>query len=105
MMSVIEHFETAFDWSEAEKSGRIVPREGVDEAFDAATATVTEVEGKLTAYLEEQRKHFGNSSEVNSIKSDICYLPLLSIELPNTFYVLTFKCSPVVSIFGRFIYA
>lgn len=64
MMSVIEHFETAFDWAEAEKSGRIIPHEGVDDDFDAASGIVIEVEEQLAAYLEKQRKHFGNSSEV-----------------------------------------
>ena len=67
MKAVIEHFETAFDWPEAENSGRILPREGVDSDFDAASAVISEVEGKLDAYLEEQRAHFGNSTEVDSI--------------------------------------
>jgi hypothetical protein len=67
MMSVIEHFETAFDWAEAEKSGRIIPHEGVDDDFDAASGIVIEVEEQLAAYLEKQRKHFGNSSEVLTI--------------------------------------
>lgn len=66
MKSVIDHFETAFDWPEAENSGRILPREGVDSDFDAACAVISEVEGKLDAYLEEQREFFDNSSEVNS---------------------------------------
>jgi len=64
MKSVIEHFETAFDWPEAENSGRILPREGVDSDFDAASAVISEVEAKLDAYLEQQRAHFGNSTEV-----------------------------------------
>lgn len=64
MKSTIEHFEVAFDWSEAELSGRILPREGVDSDFDAASSVISEVESKLDAYLEEQREHFGNSSEV-----------------------------------------
>lgn len=64
MKSVIEHFETAFDWPEAENTGRILPREGVDSDFDAASAVIAEVEGNLDAYLQEQRAHFGNSSEV-----------------------------------------
>lgn len=64
MKSVIDHFETAFDWPEAENSGRILPREGVDSDFDAASAVISEVEGKLDAYLEEQRAHFGDHREV-----------------------------------------
>lgn len=73
MMSVIEHFETAFDWAEAEKSGRIVPHEGVDDDFDAASGIVIEVEEQLAAYLEKQRKHFGNSSEVLAITMSLDY--------------------------------
>jgi hypothetical protein len=65
MKSLLQHLERAFDWAEAEKSGRIMPHEGVDDDFDAAATTITEVEKKLAAYLEQQRKHFNNSSEVS----------------------------------------
>ena len=59
MKAVIEHnFETAFDGPEAENSGRILPREGVGSDFDAASSVISELEGKLDAYLEEQRAHF-----------------------------------------------
>ncbi|KAH9551678.1 hypothetical protein CY35_09G025900 [Sphagnum magellanicum] len=64
MKSLLQHLERAFDWAEAEKSGRIMPHEGVDDDFDAAATTITEVEKKLAAYLEQQRKHFNNSSEI-----------------------------------------
>jgi hypothetical protein len=74
MRSVIDHFETAFDWPEAENSGRILPREGVDSDFDAASAVIAEVEGKLDSYLEEQRAHFGNSPEVFFFHSDFSQL-------------------------------
>jgi hypothetical protein len=65
MKSLLQHLERAFDWAEAEKSGRIMPHEGVDDDFDAAATTISEVEKKLAAYLEQQRKHFNNSSEVS----------------------------------------
>lgn len=90
--SVIDHFETAFDWPEAENSGRIVPREGVDSHFDAASAVISDVEGKLDAYLEEQRVHFGNSSEVVSI------LMLLSISTFNPISSVFVCCSHMLVI-------
>lgn len=87
MKSTIEHFEVAFDWSEAELSGRILPREGVDSDFDAASSVISEVESKLDAYLEEQREHFGNSSEV-------VFFILMSLAF--SFLLLLNLCVPAV---------
>ncbi|BBN02356.1 DNA mismatch repair protein MSH6 [Marchantia polymorpha subsp. ruderalis] len=68
MFSIIENFETAFDWDEAETTGRIVPSvEGVDAEFDEADSTVKSVSEKLSDYLSKQRKKFGNSSEINYV--------------------------------------
>lgn len=58
--STIKHFENAFDWSEAEKTGRILPCEGVDKDYDAANRTVREIEIELEKHLEMQRKYFGS---------------------------------------------
>lgn len=56
----IKHFETAFDWSEAEKTGRILPCEGVDKDYDVANRTVREIEIELEKHLEMQRTLFGS---------------------------------------------
>lgn len=56
----IKHFETAFDWSEAEKTGRILPCEGVDKDYDVANRSVREIEIDLGKHLEMQRKFFGS---------------------------------------------
>ncbi|MCD7449438.1 DNA mismatch repair protein msh6 [Datura stramonium] len=60
--SVLKHFKDAFDWVEANNSGRIIPHEGVDEEYDAACKQVQEIELKLSKHLKEQRKLLGDSS-------------------------------------------
>ncbi|KAK9093562.1 hypothetical protein Syun_028473 [Stephania yunnanensis] len=62
MSSVISHFKDAFDWTEAESSGRIIPREGADADYDSACKTLREVESSLEKHLKEQRKVLGESS-------------------------------------------
>ncbi|KAK9088185.1 hypothetical protein Scep_027267 [Stephania cephalantha] len=62
MSSVISHFKDAFDWTEAESSGRIIPREGADADYDSACKTLREVESSLEKHLKEQRKVLGDSS-------------------------------------------
>lgn len=47
---------------EANKSGRIVPHEGVDVEFDSACKAVKEIESSLLKHLKEQRKLLGDTS-------------------------------------------
>lgn len=58
----LNHFKDAFDWVEANKSGRIVPHEGVDVEFDSACKAVKEIESSLLKHLKEQRKLLGGTS-------------------------------------------
>lgn len=58
----MKFFKDAFDWSEAEQSGRIIPHEGCDSDYDAVCKTISEVESGLMKHLNEQRKLLGNSS-------------------------------------------
>lgn len=60
--SVLKHFKDAFDWIEANKSGRIVPAEGVDTEYDAACKSVSDIESNLKKHLKEQRKLLGDAS-------------------------------------------
>ncbi|XP_062143527.1 DNA mismatch repair protein MSH6 [Alnus glutinosa] len=60
--SVINHFKGAFDWVEANNSGRIIPHEGVDAEYDSSCKKVKEVEFSLTKHLKEQRKLLGDAS-------------------------------------------
>ncbi|XP_031373635.1 DNA mismatch repair protein MSH6 [Punica granatum] len=60
--SILRHFKDAFDWVEANKSGRIIPHEGVDVEYDSACNTIKEIESKLTKHLKEQRKLLGDTS-------------------------------------------
>ncbi|GLT42632.1 hypothetical protein SLA2020_166220 [Shorea laevis] len=60
--SILKHFKDAFDWVDANKSGRIIPHEGVDMEYDTACRTIKEIESSLTKYLKEQRKLLANSS-------------------------------------------
>lgn len=59
---VLTHFKDAFDWVEANSSGRIIPREGADVEYDSACKRVKEIETSLTKYLKEQRKLLGDTS-------------------------------------------
>lgn len=60
--SVINHFKEAFDWVEANNSGRIIPHEGVDKEYDSACKTVKEIELRLKKHLKEQQKLLGDAS-------------------------------------------
>lgn len=59
---VLRHFEEAFDQSEAELSGCIVPREGVDPEYDFACKSLTQIEVSLEQHLEEQRNILRNAT-------------------------------------------
>ncbi|CAL5437422.1 unnamed protein product [Camellia sinensis] len=60
--SVLKHFKDSFDWVEANNSGRIIPRDGVDMEYDSACRTVKEVESSLNKHVKEQRKLLGDLS-------------------------------------------
>lgn len=62
MHSVLKHFQDAFDWVEANNSGRIIPHEGVDMEYDSACRTVIEVESSLKKHLKEQQNLLGDPS-------------------------------------------
>lgn len=67
--SVLSHFKDAFDWVEANNSGRIIPREGVDVEYDSACEKIKEIQYSLTKYLKEQRKLLGDTSVRNLLQS------------------------------------
>ncbi|KAL2954094.1 hypothetical protein AAZX31_19G202700 [Glycine max] len=58
----LNHFKDAFDWVEANNSGRIIPREGVDTEYDSACKAVKEIESSLLKHLKEQMKLLGSTS-------------------------------------------
>ncbi|KAG4916679.1 hypothetical protein JHK87_054236 [Glycine soja] len=58
----LNHFKDAFDWVEANNSGRIIPREGVDTEYDSACKAVKEIESSLLKHLKEQTKLLGSTS-------------------------------------------
>ncbi|WCJ22309.1 DNA mismatch repair protein MSH6 [Euphorbia peplus] len=60
--SIVKHFKDAFDWVEANSSGRIIPHEGVDMDYDSACKKVKEIESNLTKHLKEQRELLGDRS-------------------------------------------
>lgn len=60
--TILTHFKDAFDWVEANNSGRIIPHEGVDMEYDTACKKVKEIESSLTKYLKEQQKLLGDAS-------------------------------------------
>uniref|UniRef100_A0A6N2MZA2 DNA mismatch repair protein n=1 Tax=Salix viminalis TaxID=40686 RepID=A0A6N2MZA2_SALVM len=62
ILPIIKHFKSAFDWVEANDSGRVIPHEGVDVEYDSACEKVKEVESSLARHLKEQRKLLGDTS-------------------------------------------
>jgi DNA mismatch repair protein MSH6 len=62
MSGVLDHFRHAFNWSEAECTGRIVPHQGCDVDYDTVCKTIKEIKSSLTKHLKEQRKLLGDSS-------------------------------------------
>ncbi|XP_062194119.1 DNA mismatch repair protein MSH6-like isoform X2 [Phragmites australis] len=78
--AILDRFRDAFDWSEADRNGRIIPREGCDPEYDATCNAIEEIESSLKKYLKEQRKLLRHAS-VNyvNVGKDI-YL----IEVPES---------------------
>lgn len=62
VQSILKHFKDAFDWVDANNSGRIIPREGADEEYDSACEAVQGIEFNLKEHLKEQRKVLGDTS-------------------------------------------
>ncbi|XP_073283875.1 DNA mismatch repair protein MSH6 [Primulina huaijiensis] len=60
--SILRHFKDAFDWEEADNSGRIIPREGADVEYDAACQKLNDIESDLRKHLKEQHKLLGDAS-------------------------------------------
>jgi len=54
--SILDRFRDAFDWSEADRNGRIIPCEGCDPEYDATCYAIEEIKSSLKEYLKEQRK-------------------------------------------------
>ncbi|KAL3604771.1 hypothetical protein D5086_005630 [Populus alba] len=61
-LPILKHFKSAFDWAEANNSGRIIPHEGVHVEYDSACEKVKEVESSLARHLKEQQKLLGDTS-------------------------------------------
>ncbi|KAL5060662.1 hypothetical protein RYX36_032266 [Vicia faba] len=55
-------FKGAFDWVEANSSGRIIPHDGADIEYDSASKAVKEIESSLLKHLKEQKELLGCTS-------------------------------------------
>lgn len=81
----LEELLTATDWSAAERSGRVIPEQGVDPVYDSAVQTVESVEQELQDHLKEMKDHM-----VSGVpnKSHIKYVSLMKeshvIEVPES---------------------
>ncbi|GAA0138288.1 DNA metabolism protein [Lithospermum erythrorhizon] len=60
--SILQSYKDAFDWTEADSSGRIIPREGADVEYDEACKTIRDIECDLSKHLKEQKKLLGDPS-------------------------------------------
>lgn len=59
MQEQIEFFKNAFDLTEAQKTGFIIPEKGVDADYDEVVESIEEIEQELKQYLKGQEKFFG----------------------------------------------
>ena len=59
--SILDFFKDAFNHSEALKSGKIIPKKGVDEDYDRVVREKEELETDLEDYLRQQGKVFRTS--------------------------------------------
>ncbi|XP_020269979.1 DNA mismatch repair protein MSH6 isoform X2 [Asparagus officinalis] len=93
--SVLKHFKEAFDWIEAERSGRIIPHEGGDIEYDTACKTLRDIESSLKSYLKEQRRILGDSSVTYATVGKDSYLlevpESLSLSVPRGYELCSSK--------------
>lgn len=68
----VSELANATDWKEAANTGRVVPAEGIDEAYDAAKRQVSRVQADLKAYLADFKKTLGGGGAVK----DVAYITL-----------------------------
>lgn len=67
MSSIIKEFRDAFDWVDANNTGRIIPLEGADAEFDSASKKIEEIESDLKRHIVEQKKLLGITSVMNTL--------------------------------------
>ncbi|KAJ8899053.1 hypothetical protein K2173_010206 [Erythroxylum novogranatense] len=60
--SILQQFKDAFNWAEANSSGRVIPLGGVDAQYDSACRRLMEIESDLAKHLKEQQKLLGDTS-------------------------------------------
>ncbi len=53
-------FKKAFNRKQAEETGKIIPKEGVDDDYDRVCEDKRQLENDLEKYLNEQKRHFGS---------------------------------------------
>ncbi|XP_026446226.1 DNA mismatch repair protein MSH6-like [Papaver somniferum] len=80
LSQVLKHFKEAFDWIEADQSGRIIPHVGADSEYDSACEVVKEIESKLERHLKEQQKVIRDASIKYVIVGKDTYL----LEIPES---------------------
>lgn len=87
ILLILKHFKDAFDWVEANNSGRIIPHGGVDIDYDSACKKIKEIESSLNKHLKEQRKLLGDSS-VRTCLEALLVLNLSIMCFPDFFLVI-----------------
>ncbi|KAF5838281.1 muts domain V-domain-containing protein [Dunaliella salina] len=65
--AALDSLAQAANWSEAEKTGRVTPAEGVDARNDAACKAVAQCQAALSAYLTQVRKQLGGGDKINFV--------------------------------------
>ncbi|KAL4716214.1 hypothetical protein ACJJTC_004708 [Scirpophaga incertulas] len=64
----LKFFKEAFNQKEAEKEGRLLPGEGVDQEYDNALQMIKDIEDELQNYLKKQEAYF--KCRVNYVGTD-----------------------------------
>lgn len=93
--TILKHLKDAFDWVEANNSGRIIPHEGGDIEYDSACKMVKEIESSFVKHLKEQRKLLGNASVRTCLEMFRCSIfPVLFFQfyMFKIFFFLILQC-------------
>ena len=90
LSSILEFFDNAFDPKDAEKFGYVVPRRGVDDAYDKACDEISEVKQKLEDYRKSQEEQLKCKIKYVDMMKDRYLLEIsesAASRVPNTYEV------------------
>eukprot|EP01138_Halocafeteria_seosinensis_P012515 gb/GECG01012788.1/.p1 GENE.gb/GECG01012788.1/~~gb/GECG01012788.1/.p1 ORF type:complete len:1600 (+),score=274.54 gb/GECG01012788.1/:1-4800(+) len=90
LSDILQFFDNAFDPKEAEKYGYVVPRRGVDNAYDAACDEIRDIKEKLEDFRKSQEKLIGWKIKYIDMMKDRFLLEIpenMASKVPNSYEV------------------